>query len=312
MILLTALRFVLILLIIPWTAYAVNDYLDQSHDDDVLYYTYFILYEQYYEDVKEPTDIIEITGNYTIRGRYVLPQLPDFVLYIVDIGVEGKPGGDLVFIVKKREGELGERAPFGYFYLGTPTFIVLDHLDYSLNETALSFVCDHFTVPSYSSSYPGPVELYILTYYLYECKYEDISYIYESNFHILDPDNLPDDLVSGLTGDELKVLEDTLAESYDRISIAPTEYPARYYGICTWSEYDGDLLFWDFVYNQVSSGCGVGLRRIANLGHHKTDLRWYSDEDFKEADIVVYKPLFEYEPGVDFLSSMTIPFDEYK
>jgi hypothetical protein len=301
---------IVFLLTSPWTAYAVTDYLDRSHDDDVLYYTYFILYEQYYEDVKEPTDIIEVTSNYTIRGSYILPQLPDFVLYIVDIGVEGKPGGDLVFIVKKREGELGERAPFGYFFLGTPTIICRDLVNYSLNETALSFVCDHFTVPPYSGLYPGSVELYLLTYYLYECKYEDISYIYEKNFHILDPRNLPDDLVSGLTSEELGVLEDTLAGSYDKVSIGPSEYPPRYYGMCTWSEYDGDLLFWNFFYSQVSGVCGVGLRRVAKIGQHKIDLSWWFDEDYKKADIVIYKPRFKYEPSADYLSRFTVPMDE--
>jgi hypothetical protein len=301
---------IVFLLTTPWTVYGVTSYLNESHDDDVLYYTYFILYEQYYEDVKEPTDIIEVTSNYTIRGRYILPQLPDFVLYVVDIGAEGKDGGDLVFIVRDREGRYGERAPFGYFFLGTPTIICRDLVNYSLNETALSFVCDHLTVPSYSDLYPGPIELYLLTYYLYECKYEDISYIYEKNFHILDPGNLPDDLVSGLTGEELEVLEDTLAGSYDRVDIAPAKYPSRYYGICTWSEYDGDLLLWNFAYSQISGICEVGLRRVANIGQHKIDLRWYSYEDFKEADIVVYKPLFKYEPSADYLSRFTVPMGE--
>lgn len=306
----TVFRFVLVLLIIPWTACAVTDYLDRSHDDDVLYYTYFVLYEQYYEDVKEPTDIKEVTGNYTIRGRYILPQLPDFVLYVVDMGVEGKPGGDLVFIVKKREGELGERAPFGYFYLGTPTIICRDLVNYSLNETALSFVCDDLDVASYAGSYPGSVEMYLLTYYLYECKYEDISYIYENGFHILNPDDLPDNLVSGLTSKELEVLEDTLAASYDRVGIAPTEYPSRYYGICTWSEYDGDLLFWNFTYDQVSGVCEVGLRRVANIGQHKIDLSWWFNEGYEGADIVIDKPRFKYEPNADYLSRFTVPFDE--
>jgi hypothetical protein len=249
--------------LLPNAAFSITGvevYENESYDKDVIYYTYFKLYLVYEYLNMQPSEMEEIVQSYEVKQRYVLPQLPNYVLYVVEIDApEPEEGRDLVLVFRDKAGGRYRERYYNYWHLAAPAFINHDYKNYFVNYRGLYdlFLIEVLDIPrSYSGGLPGAIELCLLAYYLYELRYEDIDYLYENGFHVLDSDNLPSRLEDGLNESERTLLMDCLDRRYYKIfrQTDRQEIPYEFYGICTWSEYGGELIFWDFFYDYEIHG----------------------------------------------------------
>ncbi|MCP4229272.1 MAG: hypothetical protein GY771_03875 [bacterium] len=275
-----------------------TEYDDKSNDLNVLYFSYFAFYhwDLNYTDI-EPTDMENYLDQATVESRWRL--FDNAVLNIItapSFDPASESGIDYFYVLRyeneKRDRDYTDKARITYLDIGGPFIDGPNggYWDFQYDiHMAVAVARIHKHLYNNNRRLKWDVLYEMLMFYLYETRYEDLRYLYDSNFHILDPQCLPRKLTANLSEEEKEILDNTLSRSYI-VSNRHCEQK-KYYGFSTWSEYGGELIYWE-----IRAGMGQLGKNYEIIGKMG---------DYKELDIKIF-----YPPNVELNPEVKMAYEE--